>query len=96
MCLDAKLKFQELVVRAGLLWSSATEGFIGASNSVGARYESRRIAFDQPERWRRLTQDDVDAGVRVVRAFTERSELFKAFHDRVVVNTRGIGEAVGI
>jgi Sulfotransferase family len=62
--------FQELCRASGLTWSETAERYLRESNEAGSGYETKRIATEEPERWRkRLSPTQVDEVRGVLREF---------------------------
>ena len=61
LCVDPRGRFQTLTSQLGLSWTDACDAFLQSTDTDGAGYEVRRVAADQPDRWRtRLTPAQVD------------------------------------
>lgn len=52
LCLDPHERFRALARHLGLGWTEACDRFLDDSNREGSGYVVRRVAADQPERWR--------------------------------------------
>lgn len=62
LCHDPVAAFAQLSTSLGLSWREEAHAFLGDSDRAGQGFEIRRVARDQPERWRsRLSHDGVDA-----------------------------------
>jgi hypothetical protein len=60
LCADPIPEFRRLVANVGLEWSPDCEQYLQASNLPGDGYETKRLAAEQPGKWRtRLTDDQV-------------------------------------
>jgi Sulfotransferase family len=70
LCVDPIGEFRMLTEVLGLEWTPWCEDFVVESNRPGVRYELRRVASEQPGRWRhRLSADDARTAARVVDQF---------------------------
>lgn len=59
LCRDPAGGFRELFERTGLPWTRATEDALASRNDRSTGYETKRIAAEEPDRWRdRLDHDD--------------------------------------
>jgi hypothetical protein len=62
LCLDPSGRFRAVASGLGLDWTEACDAFLSSTDADGSGFEVRRIAADQPDRWRtRLTPVQVDA-----------------------------------
>ena len=52
LCAAPVDRFRGLVAAAGLTWTPACERYLARSNGPGEGYELRRVAAEQPDRWR--------------------------------------------
>ena len=74
LCGDAPNRFRELALQLGLTWTEQAETFVRESDREGQGYATRRVAGDQPLRWReRLSDEDVDAIHGVLAQFPRSS-----------------------
>ena len=74
LCVDAPTRLRALAERLDLGWGDAAERFVRESDRDGAGFATTRVARDLPEAWRdRLTAEDVDAVLDVLRGFPDRS-----------------------
>jgi hypothetical protein len=76
LCRDPSGGFRQLFVALGLQWTDAAELHLANSNRPGTGLVTRRIAADQPERWRkRLTGEQVREISGVLESFPVLSGL---------------------
>jgi hypothetical protein len=70
LCADASMGLRDLAGQLGLTWTERAEQFVRDSDRVGEGYATKRVASDQPDRWReRLSDTDVDVIRRVLAEF---------------------------
>jgi hypothetical protein len=71
LCTDPERRFRELYDRLGLGWTERAAAYLRGSNTAGAGvYDTRRVAGDEPSRWRgRLSAADADEVLAMVAAF---------------------------
>jgi hypothetical protein len=62
LCVDPAGGFRALASDLGLTWTVDCDAFLASADAEGAGFEVRRVASDQPDRWRtRLTPAQADA-----------------------------------
>ena len=70
LCGDPCGRFRKLYSALGLTWTPAAEQHLNESNRAGSGLTTRRVARDQPERWRtRLSSNQVREIADVLRRF---------------------------
>jgi len=66
-CLDGSTRLPAAADALGLDWTDAAAEFVRTSDRPGSGYETRRVASDLPDSWkRRLTQQQIDAIASVI------------------------------
>ena len=70
VCVDPLGEFRRIIETIGLDWSPEVEEYINSSNTDGSGYVLKRVASDQPGKWRnRLSPDDARATIRTLAQF---------------------------
>lgn len=76
LCEDAPNRFRALAEQLGLTWTEEAETFVRDSDREGQGYATKRVAGDQPLRWReRLSDDDVEVIRGVLAQFPHGSVI---------------------
>lgn len=66
VCADPTARLRSLFDALSIPWSDAVEAHLREWDRPGAGFKPRRVAADQPERWRKTFDDDAVAEVRAV------------------------------
>lgn len=64
LCRDPSDRFMELFERTGLPWSDAIEETLASRNDRSTGYETKRIASEEPERWRDRLDGEQESTIR--------------------------------
>ncbi|MDQ4094727.1 MAG: sulfotransferase [Actinomycetota bacterium] len=74
LCRAPETLYKEVCHRAGLVWTETTQDYLANSNVPGTGYEPKRVAAEQPDKWRkRLTQHQVEEITKVLGEFPASS-----------------------
>jgi hypothetical protein len=70
LCRDPEGGFRALCADLGLTWSDSASAFLAGSNRPGQGLTTRRVAAEQPDRWRRrLSPEQLDEVAEVLSRF---------------------------
>ena len=70
LCADPLREFRRLVADVGLEWSPECEQYLHASNVAGTGYERKRVAAEEPGKWRtRLSDEQLHVARQTLRYF---------------------------
>lgn len=61
LCMNPEDHFKKMTAELGLEWSATADSFLKESNRPGTGYDTKRVASEQPDRWKkRLSEEQVD------------------------------------